>query len=195
MEKEKGHEAILAAVNPLLGRGVFVFLKVPESWKLLKISIPPECNALGREFVGEGFRWITSGSIHALLVDEQKNQAYPFFLEVREFINDAQAFEFIQKRFQKLHNEESERVKIKPAYISDHEARCVIWVSRKKMFLKRKEVALAHLECTTYCNLTKRLLLFRVSSSRVEDFMRDEEKMLSILSSVTCHFSYVANSF
>lgn len=186
MEIGKEREAILAAVNPLLGRGVFVFLKVPGSWRVLSTSASPECNALGKEVVGERSRWITSGFMHALLVDDERKKAYPLFVEAREFVNDVKALEFIQKRLQKLANE-SETTERKPMRVGRHEAWYFVWTNRKRMFLKRKEVALAHLECAIYCDSTKRVLIFRISSSRVEDFMRDKEKMLSILSSIVCH--------
>lgn len=185
METGKEHEAILAAVNPLLGRGAFVFTKVPASWKLLKTTMQPECNALSKE-VGEDFRWITSGFMHALIVDEEKNQAYPLFVEAREFRNDAQALEFIEKRFQKL-GKEGNVVEKRSTQVGGHEAKYIIWTSSKKMFLRRRETTLYYLEFATYCDLTRRLLRFRVSSSHVEDFMRDKEKMLSMLSSITCH--------
>ncbi|MDI6691205.1 MAG: hypothetical protein QMD13_06555 [Candidatus Bathyarchaeia archaeon] len=187
VENGKECEAVLAATNPLLGRGVFVFLKLPESWKLLKTSMSPECNALGREIVGDGFRWITSGFIHAILVDEQKNQAYPLFLDVKEIFDNEKALEIIRRRFDKLASE-GERIEMEKIHINGHEAHCVTWISQKKMFLKRKKVILANLEYATYCDATKRLILFRISSSHIENFMEDKEKMLSILSSLTCHF-------
>ncbi|MEM3696384.1 MAG: hypothetical protein QXQ94_02615 [Candidatus Bathyarchaeia archaeon] len=187
VENGEGCEAVLAAANPLLGRGVFVFLKLPESWSLLKTSMSPECNALGREIVGNGFRWITSGFIHAILVDEQKNHAYPLFLEVKELFDHEKALEIIRKRFDKLVRE-SEHVEMKKLHTNGHEAQYATWVSQKKMFLKREKVVLAHLEYATYCDATKRLMLFRISSSHIGNFMEDKEKMLSILSSLTCHF-------
>ncbi|MGB9778064.1 MAG: hypothetical protein ACPLW8_01555 [Candidatus Bathyarchaeales archaeon] len=187
VENGKGCEAVLAATNPLLGRGVFVFLKLPESWNLLKTSMSPECNALGREIVGDGFRWITSGFIHAILVNEQKHQAYPLFLEVKELFDNEKALEIIQKRCAKL-AKEGERTEMKKMRIKGHEAHCIIWMSQKKMFLKREKVTLANLEYATYCDATKRLMLFRISSSHIENFIEDKEKMLSILSSLTCHF-------
>jgi len=186
METGKEHEAILAAVNPLLGRGTFVFIKLSASWKLLKTRASPECNALSKQVSGEGFRWITSGFMHVLIVDEEKNQAYPLFVEAKEFRNNVQALEFMKKRFQKL-GDEGMVVEKRSAQVGGHEANYVIWTSRKKMFLRRGETTLSHLEWATYCDRTSRLLLFRVSSSRVEDFMRDKEKMLSMLSSITCH--------
>jgi hypothetical protein len=186
VENGKECEAVLAATNPLLGRGVFVFLKLPEFWKVLKSSMSPECNALGRDIVGNGFRWITSGFIHTILVNEQKNQAYPLFLEVRELFDNEKALEIIRKRCDKL-VKEGERTEMKKIHINGHEAHCITWISQKKMFLKREKVVLANLEYATYCDATKRLMLFRISSSHVENFMEDKEKMLSILSSLTCH--------
>ena len=186
LENGKEREAVLAASNPLLGRGVFVFLKVPESWKLLKTSMPPECNALGREIVGNGFRWITSGFIHALLVNEQKNQAYPISLEVIELMGDDKALEIIRKRFRKL-VKKGKQTEAEKMHANGHEAQYIVWTGQKNIFLKKKEVILAHLEYATYCDATKRLLLFRVSSSHVENFMRDKDRMLSMLSSLTCH--------
>ncbi|MGB9693290.1 MAG: hypothetical protein ACPLYF_00435, partial [Fervidobacterium sp.] len=166
---------------------VFVFLKLPESWKLLKTSMSPECNALGRDIVGNGFRWITSGFIHAILVNEQENQAYPLFLEVKELMGGGQALEIIRKRFEKLvkKGKEEEMEKIRA---NGHEAQYIVWTGQKKIFLKRRAVILVHLEYATYCNATRRLLLFRISSSQIENFRRDKERMLSILSSLTCHF-------
>jgi hypothetical protein len=186
IDEEKECEAVLAATNPLLGRGVFVFLKLPESWRLLKTSMSPECNALGREIVGDGFRWITSGFIHVILVDEQKNQAYPLFLEVKELFDNEKALEIIRRRFDKL-VKEGERVEMKKMRINGHEAHYITWINQKRIFLKRKKVVLANLEYAAYCDATKRLMLFRISSSHVENFMEDKEKMLSILSSLTCH--------
>ncbi len=186
MESNEENEAVLAAVNPLLGCGIFVFLRMPDSWRILKSPEPPECHALGKETVKGGFRWVTSGFTHALLLNQEKNQAYPLFVEVREFRNDFQPLEFIKKRFKKL-DKKGEVVERKQSYVGGHEAQYAIWMSRKKMFLRRKNVTLAHLECVTYCNFTKRLLLFRISSSHVENFMEDVEKILSIMSSVSCH--------
>ena len=186
METGNENEAVLAAVNPVLGRGVFVFVKMPAHWKLLKTRAAPECDALSPQVAGDGFRWVAAGFMHVLIFDEKKNQAYPLFVEAREFRNEAQALEFVKKRFQKF-GEEGEVVEKRSAQVGGHEANYVIWTSRKKMFLRRGETTLSHLECVTYCDLTRRLLIFRVSSSRVEDFMRDKEKMLSMLSSITCH--------
>jgi hypothetical protein len=76
---------------------------------------------------------------------------------------------------------------MKKIHINGHEAHCITWISQKKMFLKREKVTLANLEYATYCDATKRLMLFRISSSHIENFMEDKEKMLSILSSLTCH--------
>lgn len=186
MESDKENKAVLAAVNPLLGCGIFVFLKMPDFWRILKSPEPPECNTLAKEAVKEGFRWVVSGFTHALLLNQKKNQAYPLFVEAKEFRNDFQPLEFIKKRFQKL-DKKDEVMERKQLRVNGHEAQYAIWMSRKKMFLRRKEVTLAHLECLTYCNFTKRLLLFRVSSSHIENFMEDVEKILSIMSSVTCH--------
>jgi len=180
-------EAVLAASNPLLGQGVFVFLKMPESWKIVKTAIPPECNSLGKELVGNGFRWITSGLIHTILIDEPKNQAYPLILEVKEFFDKKEALETVRKKFDK-NVKKGERIEMKKIHINGHEAQYVTWISQKKMFLKRKKVVLAHMEYAIYCGVTKRLMLFRISSSHIENFMEDKEKMLSILSSITCHF-------
>jgi len=146
----------------------------------------PECNALARESVKGGFRWVTSGFTRVLLLNQEESQAYPLFVEVKEFRDDFQPLEFIEKRFQKL-GEKGEVVERKRLRVNGHEALCAMWISRKKMFFRRKEVVLAHLECMTYCNFTRRLLLFRVSSSHVENFMRDLREILSILCSATCH--------
>ncbi len=186
MEKEEVKEAVLAATNPLLGQGVFVFLKLPESWKIIKTSLSPECNALGRELVGSGFRWITSGLIHTILICEQKNQAYPLSLEVREIFNREKALGIIRKRFNKI-VKKGGLVETKKIQINGHEAQFVTWMGEKRIFLKREKVVLANLECSTYCDVTKRLVFLRISSSCVENFMEDKERMLSILSSITCH--------
>lgn len=186
-EDRKMREAVLAAANPLLGRGVFVFLKLPENWQLLKTDLPPECNALGREIVGDGFRWITSGRIHAILINKKRNQPYPLFLEVREFIDYKRASGTIRKKFEKIIKKCGQAEK-KKVCANGHEAQYVTWSSQKKMFFKRKSVTLAHLEYATYCNFTKRLIFLRISSSHIENFMKDKKEMLSILSSITCHF-------
>jgi len=185
-ENGKGREAVLAATNPLLGRGVFVFLKLPGNWLLLKADLPPECNALGREIVGNGFRWITSGRIHAILINKKRNQPYPLFLEVKEFIDYRKASETIQKKFEKIVKKYGEG-EMKKVRVKGHESQYVTWSSRRRMFFKRKNVILAHLEYATYCNFTKRLIFLRISSSHIENFMKDKEEMLSILSSITCH--------
>jgi hypothetical protein len=191
MEKHKDaerevKEAVLAATNPLLGHGVFVFLKLPESWKIIKTSISPECNALGRELVGSGFRWITSGLIHTILIYEQKNHAYPLSLEVKEVFNREKALEIIRKRLNKI-GKKGGLIETKKIKVNGHEAQFVTWTWEKRILLKREKVVLANLECSTYCDVTKRLVLLRISSSRIENFMEDKERMLSILSSLTCH--------
>jgi len=185
MESNKS-DAVLAAVNPLLGCGIFVFLKTPNFWKVLKSPEPPECNALGKEEVKGGFRWIMSGFMHALLLNEEKQLAYPLFVEAKEFRNDSQPLEFIKTRLQKL-EEKNRVVERKQLWVNGHDAVSSMWMSRKRIGLRRKEAILVNLECVTYCSFTRRLLLFRIQSSHVESFMEDLEKILSILSSATCH--------
>lgn len=191
MTKQKGAkesltEAVLAAANPLLGQGVFIFLKLPESWRIIKTSISPECNALGRELVEGGFRWITSGLIHTILVYEPKNQAYPLSLEVKEVFDHEKALEIIRKRLDKI-AKKGGLVEMKKVQINGHEAQFVTWTEQKGILFKRKKVTLANLECSTYCDATKRLMFLRISSSRIENFMEDKERMLFILSSLICH--------
>lgn len=186
MKPNEENEAVLAAVNPLLGYGIFVFLRMPGSWRVLKSPEPPECNALAREAVRVGFRWVTSGFTRVLLLNQEKSQAYPLFVETREFRDDSRPLEHIRKRFQKI-EDKHEVVEKAQLRISGHEARYIIWRSRRRLLLKRKRVPMVHLECATYCNFTRRLLTFRVSSSHVENFMRDLEKILAILSSASCH--------
>jgi hypothetical protein len=186
MESDKKSDAVLAAVNPLLGCGIFVFLKTPNFWSVLKSPEPPECNALGKEEVKGGFRWIMSGFMHALLLNEEKQLAYPLFVEAKEFRNDSQPLGFIKTRLHKL-EEKNRIVERKQLLVNGHEAVCSMWMSRKRMVLRRKEAILVNLECVTYCSFTRRLLLFRIQSSHIKGFMEDLEKILSILSSATCH--------
>jgi len=180
-------EVVLAVSNPLLGQGVFVFLKIPKSWRIVETPILPECNSLGKDFVGNGFRWVTSGFIHTTLINEQKNQAYPLSLEIKEFYDSEKVLVATQKRFEKVVRL-GELIEMEKININGHEAHYIIWTDQKRVFLKWRKVALVHLEYAVFCNVTKRLMLFRISSSNIKNFMEDKEKMLRILSSLTCHF-------
>ena len=182
----EGTEGCLAAVHSLLGVGVFAFLRVPGSWRLIRSVEPPECHALGRD-VGESFRWVVSGSMRALLLDEETKEAHILFVEAREFKDESQVWKFVDKRFEKLLGKRGDPMKTRSLQVGDHRARCALWVCRRKGFLGRRERVEALLEWTVYCDLTGRLLWFRVSSNNVEGFMRSKAQVLSMLSSITCH--------
>lgn len=180
-------EGCLAAVHSLLGVGVFAFLKVPRSWRLVRSVEPPECHALGRD-TGESFRWIVSGSMRVLLLNEEMKEAYVLFVEAREFKDEPQVWKFVEKRFNKLRDKRGDPVETRSLQVGDHQARYALWVHRRRGLLRRGGRVEALLEWTVYCNLTGRLLWFRVSSSNVEGFMRSKVQVLSILSSITCHY-------
>ena len=182
----EGTEGCLAAVHSLLGVGVFAFLKVPRSWGLIRSVEPPECHALGKD-IGESFRWVVSGSMRALLLDEETKVAHTLFVEAREFKDESRVWKFVDKRFGKLRGERGDPMEMRSLQVGDHRARCALWVRRRRGFLGRRERIEALLEWTVYCDLTGRLLWFRVLSGNVEGFMRSKAQVLSMLSSIKCH--------
>ena len=183
---DEGVEGCLAARNPLLGTGVFVFLKLSGSWRLRAAPESPECYALGNEAVDGNFRWVTAGFIRAILLNEQKKKAYLLSVEVREFRGETQAIKFVNKYFSEIQAREDIR-EMGPIQVGGHHARYALWVHHSRSILRRTKKAEALMECAFYCRQTRRLLRLKVLSKTVEGLIRDKEAILSILSSVTCH--------
>ena len=180
-------ECFMAVKNPLFGVGVYMFFKVPSSWRLLKAPEPPECLALGKEVIRGEFRWVVSGMMRTILLNKEFNEARMLSVEVKEFRDGARAQSFVDKRFRGILGRNIALREGGSFDVCGHSGRYLLWAQRRRALFTGKERTDAFLDCAVYCDKTERLLWLKISSGNVNGLMRDKEAMLSILSSITCH--------
>ena len=180
-------ERFLAMSNPLFGVGIVAFFLMPDEWSLVKTPGMPEC--LGLREAGN-LQWVAAGSMRSgLIVRHGEDQrTYLFQVSVESFFEGEEAERHMTQRLAKTQrNKRITLVRHGDMPSGGHQGKYILWTRRSKAFLGGKERMEAVLEFYIYCNITKRVLRLRLSTSKPDSMMKDAEKLISMLSSTGCH--------
>jgi len=189
LEDEKLVENCLAAKNPLLGVGVFMFIYLPENWVFRTLNEPPECSSLGSWNKTGDFRWISNGFIRTLLINMRDKRGYLFRVDVKMFYNAEKATKYILEKMEKIKKRQVKILDEGNMYIGEHSIKFLVWSKKFKPFLSRKEKEELYAEFPIYCNDTKRLLWVKLKCDKPRNFLLDKKDLLKIISTIICHES------
>lgn len=184
----KGYsERFLAMSNPMFGMGIVAFFLMPDEWSLVKTPGMPECLGL-RE--AENLKWVAAGSIRSGLIVRhgEEQRTYLFRVSVESFFEGEKAERHIAKCLADIQrNKRITLVRHGDMPAGGHQGNYMLWTRRSRAFLVGKERTEAVLELYVYCNITKRVLRLRLSTSKPDSMMKDVDKLISMLSSTGCH--------
>ncbi|MFQ6080330.1 MAG: hypothetical protein ACE5OW_01515 [Candidatus Bathyarchaeia archaeon] len=173
--------------NPVFGVGIVAFFLMPDEWSLVKTQGMPEC--LGLREAGN-LQWVADGSMRSGLIvrhgEEQRTYLFQVFVE--SIFEGEKAERHVAKRLAKIQRNKSiTLVRYGDVPSGGHQGKYMLWTRRSRAFLIGKGRMEAVLEFYIYCNITKRVLRLRLSTSKPDSMMKDAEKLISMLSSTGCH--------
>ncbi|MFX1521348.1 MAG: hypothetical protein ACFFCD_15670 [Promethearchaeota archaeon] len=187
MNDERLVENCLAAKSVFFGVGVFLFIHLPENWMLGRLTEPPECLSLGSWSKTYEFRWITDGFILTTLENLKERRGYALRVDTKMFQDAEKAKNHVMKKIEKIKRKSISILDKGNTSIGGHDGEFILWTKKFKSFLRRTEGEEFRAEFPVYCNGTERLIWIILKCRKQENFIRDEEYIMKILSTITCH--------
>jgi len=184
--EEESRRGLLAGFSIFFGVGVFAYLELPETWDVRLGPEPPECDLLSDEVMEDGSRWVLKGKLKTFLVNNEAGRLYLLCVEVRTARDSSHAERTIEKKLSKLTGKPGTEVLSEGRIsVGGHDARYLVLVSREKGLLRKRERTRYLIEIPFFCDETGRLIWVEVMGGPW--LLEDVDKLISILSSLSCH--------
>jgi len=185
-EEEEVRRGLLAGFSLFFGVGVFAYLELPEPWDVRIGPEPPECDLLAQEVLEDGGRWVLKGKLKTFLVNDETGHPYLLCVEVRTAKDSSEAEKAMEKKLKKLTGRSRAEVLHEGQIsVSGHKARYLVLISKEKGLFRRKERIRYLIEMSFFCDKTGRLISVELVGGPW--LLEDEEELISILSSLSCH--------
>jgi hypothetical protein len=182
-------EVFLGAGSMLQGSGAYIYLMLPENWRIMPSYIPPEASLLK---VINGNPWIIIGNTSATIVAEDAKQLRrPIQLKVK--VDDRKhpknLVEWLSQEKEKIgRNSNASLRDAGKVEISKHQGAYVVWVENKKRFgVFGQQHEEASILCAFQCEDTNREIIVRLWTEYPDVLLGNKTVLKRILCSIACH--------